>query len=189
MAFRDLAQGFSNWSKSRKGQRKGKRVGFPKFKSKSTTMRFAYSTAFTAPTAGDPYGLKLPRIGRVHCMENVHERVSGARLIRITVSRRAGRWYASLTVERESAPASVSEPKRGAVGVDLGVKHLATLSDGTVIPNPRALDTRLKALRNAQRALSRKTKGSARREKAKEHVACTLAWRTCEQMRLTRPQP
>ena len=170
-ALRDLAQGLSNWSKSRKGQRKGKRVGFPKFKSKSTTMRFAYSTAFTAPTAGDPYGLKLPRIGRVHCMENVYERVSGARLIRITVSRRAGHWYASLTVERESAPASVSEPKRGAVGVDLGVKHLATLSDGTVIPNPRALDTRLKALRNAQRALSRKTKGSARREKAKEHVA------------------
>ena len=171
MAFRDLAQGFSNWSKSRKGQRKGKRVGFPKFKSKSTTMRFAYSTAFTAPTAGDPYGLKLPSIGRVHCMENVHERVSGARLIRITVSRRAGHWYASLTVERESAPASVSEPKRGAVGVDLGVKHLATLSDGTVIPNPRALDTRLKALRKAQRALSRKTKGGARRGKAKEHVA------------------
>lgn len=60
MAFRDLAQGFSNWSKSRKGQRKGKRVGFPKFKSKNTTMRFAYSTGFTTPTASDPYGLKLP---------------------------------------------------------------------------------------------------------------------------------
>ena len=96
-------------------------------------MRFAYSTGFTAPTASDPYGLKLPRIGRAHCMENVHERISGARLIRITVSRRAGCWYASLTVERESAaPASVSAPKRGAVGVDLGVKNLATLSDGTV---------------------------------------------------------
>ena len=51
MALRDLAQGLSNWSKSRKGQRIGERVGFPKFKSKNTTMRFAYSTAFTAPTA------------------------------------------------------------------------------------------------------------------------------------------
>ena len=170
--LRSLAQGLSNWSKSRKGQRKGKRVGFPKFKSKSTTMRFAYSTAFTAPTVRDPYGLKLPRIGRVHCMENVHERIAGARLIRITVSRRAGNWYASLTVERESAaPASVSAPKRGAVGVDLGVKNLATLSDGTVIPNPRALGTRLKALRKAQQALSRKVKGSIRRERAKKHVA------------------
>ena len=168
-ALRDLAQGLSNWSKSRKGQRKGKRVGFPKFKSKNTTMRFAYSTAFTAPTASDPYGLKLSRIGRVHCMENVHERISGARLIRITVSRRAGCWYASLTVERE--PIAKPAPRGGVVGVDLGVKNLATLSDGVVFPNPRALGTRLRALRKAQQALSRKVKGSARREKAKERVA------------------
>ena len=169
MGLRGLAQGLSNWSQSRKGQRKGRRVGFPKFKSKNTTMRFAYSTAFTAPTAGDPYGLKLPRIGRVHCMENVYERVNGACLIRITVSRRAGNWYASLTVERE--PTAKPAPKGGVVGVDLGVKHLATLSDGTVIPNPRALGARLKALRKAQKALSRKVVGSARREKAKVRVA------------------
>ena len=105
-------------------------------------------------------------------MENIHERVNGARLIRITVSRRAGCWYASLTVEREpAASASVSAPKGGAVGVDLGVKNLATLSDGTVIHNPRALDTGMRALRKAQQALSRKVKGSARREKARERVA------------------
>lgn len=173
MGLRSLAQGLSNWSRSRKGQRKGKRVGFPKFKSKNTVARFAYSTGFTAPTENDPYGLKLPRIGRVHCMENVHERVNGAHLIRITVSRRAGCWYASLTVERESATASAptSSPKRGAVGVDLGVKNIATLSDGTVIPNPRALGTRLKVLRKAQQSLSRKVVGSARRERAKERVA------------------
>ena len=65
MGLYGLARGLSNWVKSRKGQRKGRRVGFPKFKSKNTTMRFAYSTGFTAPTASDPYGLKLPRIGRV----------------------------------------------------------------------------------------------------------------------------
>ena len=170
MGLRSLAQGFSNWSKSRKGKRKGRRVGFPKFKSKNTTMRFAYSTGFTAPKSSDPYGLKLPRIGRVHCMENVHKRMAGARLVRITVSRRAGRWYASLTVEREPA-ASTTAPKLGAVGVDLGVKSLATLSDGTVIPNPRALNKKLRALRKAQKALSRKIKGSVRREKAKERVA------------------
>ena len=172
MALRSLAQGFSNWSKSSNGQRKGRRVGFPRFKSKNTTMRFAYSTGFTAPKSSDPYGLKLPCIGRVHCMENVYSRVAGARLVRISVSRHAGRWYASLTVEREpAAPVSVSAPKGGVVGVDLGVKNLATLSDGTVIPNPRALGARLKALRKAQQALSRKVMGSVRREKAKERVA------------------
>lgn len=171
MALYDLAQALSNWSKSRKGQRKGRRVGFPRFKSKNTAMRFAYSTAFTAPTASDPYGLKLPRIGRVHCMENVYKRVDGARLVRVSVSYRAGCWYASLTVEREQPSSPTHTRKRGAVGVDLGIKHLATLSDGTVIPNPRTLDARLKALRKAQQALSRKTKGSARRGKAKERVA------------------
>ena len=171
MALHDLAQGLSNWSKSRKGQRKGRRVGFPRFKSKSTVMRFAYSTCFTAPTASDPYGLKLSRIGRVHCMENVYKRVNGARLVRVSVSYRAGCWYASLTVEREQPSSPTHTRKRGAVGVDLGIKHLATLSDGTVIPNPRALDARLKALRKAQQTLSRKTKGSARRGKAKERVA------------------
>ena len=169
MALRSLAQGFSNWSKSRKGQRKGKRVGFPKFKSKNGVARFAYSTGFTAPTASDPYGLKLPRIGRVHCMENVYKRLTGARLIRITVSRHAGRWYASLTVEREPRPSNT--PRGSTVGVDLGVKNLATLSDGTVIPNPRALNRGMRALRKAQQALSRKVKGSARQEKARERVA------------------
>lgn len=169
MALHGLARGLSNWSKSRKGQRKGRRVGFPRFKSKNTVAKFAYSTGFTAPKASDPYGLKLPRIGRVHCMENVYKRISGARLVRITVSRRAGRWYASLTVERE--PSVTTVPKGGAVGVDLGVKNLATLSDGTVIPNPRALGARLRALRKAQQALSRKVMGSARRERAKGRVA------------------
>ena len=171
MALHDLAQALSNWSKSRRGKRKGKRVGFPRFKSKNAVMRFAYSTGFTAPTASDPYGLKLPRIGRVHCMENVYKRVNGAHLVRVSVSYRAGCWYASLTVEREHPSSPTRTRKRGAVGVDLGVKHLATLSDGTVIPNPRALDARLKALRKAQQALSRKTMGSVRRRKAKERVA------------------
>ena len=167
--LRDLAQGLSNWSKSRKGERKGKRVGFPKFKSKNNVARFAYSTDFTAPISGDHYGLKLPRIGRVHCMENVHRRVAGARVVRVSVSRRAGHWYASLTVERE--PKATTAPKRGAAGVDLGVKNLATLSDGNVIPNPRALNRGMRALRKAQQALSRKVMGSARREKARERVA------------------
>lgn len=90
MGLRSLAQGFSNWSKSRKGQRKGKRVGFPKFKSKNNVARFAYSTNFTAPTASDPYGLRLSCIGRVHCMENVYERVADASLPASAAGERTG---------------------------------------------------------------------------------------------------
>ena len=166
-----LAKGLSNWAKSRKGARKGHRVGFPKFKAKDcATPRFAYTTGSFGPIEGDPKAMKLPRIGRVHCMENVTERVGGARVLRMTVSQRAGRWYASLTVEREE-PAVRRAPKGGAVGIDLGVKTLATLSDGTVIANPRCLAAGERKLKRAQKALSRKVKGSNRRAKARAKVA------------------
>ena len=171
--LRSLASALSNWSKSRKGDRKGRKVGFPKFKSKAGSVpRFAYTTGFKL-IDGDPKALKLPRIGRVHCMENVAERVGDAKVKRMTISQRAGRWYASLTVERDDKPV-MKPPKGGAVGVDLGVKNLATLSDGTVVENPRYLkksERKLKKAQRAQQALSRKTKGSNRRAKAAAKVA------------------
>ena len=166
-----LAKGLSNWSKSRKGDRKGRRVGFPKFKSKSkTTPRFAYTAGGFGLIEGDPKTLRLPKIGRVHCMENVANRVGDGRVLRMTISQHAGRWYASLTVERDDKPVT-NPPKGGAVGVDLGVKNLATLSDGTVVENPRYLRKSERKLKKAQQALGRKVKGSNRRAKAKAKVA------------------
>ena len=169
--LRSLASALSNWSKSRRGERRGRKVGFPKFKAKSKAApRFAYTTGAFGLIQGDPKALRLPKIGRVHCMENVTERVGGARVLRMTVSRWAGRWYASLTVEREE-PAVREAPRGGAVGIDLGVKTLATLSDGTVIENPRALRKSERRLKRAQKALSRKAMGSNRRAKARAKVA------------------
>lgn len=172
--LRWLADGLSNWAKSRKGKRKGRRVGFPKFKAKDReTPRFAYAISGLRTGAlieGDPKALWLPRIGRVHCFENVTARVDGAKVLSIAISRRAGRWYAALTVERDDQ-AVKKIPKGGAVGVDLGIKALATLSDGTVIPNPHTLVTDEQRLKRAQKALSRKAKGSKRRAKARERVA------------------
>lgn len=166
-----LANALSNWVKSRKGARKGRRVGFPKFKAKDrATPRFAYTTGGFGLIQGDPKALRLPRIGRVHCLEDVTARVGDARVLRMTVSQRAGRWYAALTVERDDK--LVTKPLRGgAVGVDLGVKTLATLSDGTVIENLRALAASERRLKKAQKALSRKVKGSNRRTKARAKVA------------------
>ena len=60
MGLRSLARGLSNWARSRKGRRKGRRVGFPRFKSESNVAKFAYSTGFTAPKDSGPYGLRLP---------------------------------------------------------------------------------------------------------------------------------
>ena len=168
--LRSLASALTNWSKSRRGARKGRKVGFPKFKAKDrATPRFAYTTDFRL-IEGDPKALRLPKVGRVHCMEDVAERVGGARVLRVTVSRRAGRWYAALTVERDDKPVT-KPPRGGAVGIDLGVKTLATLSDGTVIENPRCLAASERRLKRAQKALSRKTRGSKRRAKARAKVA------------------
>ena len=170
-ALESLAKALSNWSKSRKGDRKGRKVGFPKFKAKGrATPKFTYGTGSFGLIKDDPKALKLPRIGRVHCMENVAKRVGEAKVKRMTVSQRAGRWYASLTVERADKPAT-NPPKGGDVGVDLGVKTFAALSDGTVIENPRYLRKSERKLKRAQQALSRKTKCSNRRAKARAKVA------------------
>ena len=166
-----LADALRNFSRSRKGQRKGRRMGFPRFKSKDRAVPgFAYTTGSFGLIDCDPHALRLPRIGRVHCMEDVSRRVDGARVLRMSVSKRGGRWQASLTVERADLPVP-SPPKGGSVGIDLGVKELATLSDGTVIHNPHALKSNLRRLKKAQRSLSRKRKGSNRRRKARAQVA------------------
>ena len=73
-------------------------------------------------------------------------------------------------VERADLPVP-SPPKGGSVGIDLGVKELATLSDGTIIHNPHALKSNLGRLKKAQRNLSRKRKGSNRRREARTRVA------------------
>lgn len=103
-------------------------------------------------------------------MEDVSARVGDARVLRMTISQRAGRWFASLTVEREDNPITRAS-KGSSVGVDLGVKSLATLSDGTVMENPRHLKKSEQKLKRAQKALSRKMSGSNRRAKAKTKVA------------------
>ena len=79
-----LADALRNFSKSRKGRRKGRRMGFPRFKSKDKAVpRFAYTTGSFGLIDCDPHALRLPKIGRVHCMENVSKRVNGAKVLRI----------------------------------------------------------------------------------------------------------
>ena len=75
----------------------------------------------------------------------------------------------SVTVEENLA--DPSPIKGSSVGVDLGVKTLATLSDGTTFANPRALGRRLRKLKRLSKSLSRKKKGSKNREKAKLRLA------------------
>ena len=166
-----LARALDGFTKSRKGARRGARVGFPQFKSRARA-RASYS--YTTGTMGvaDDRGVLLPRLGRVHTVENIAARVGDAKVKRITVSRSAGRWFASLTVERESARPMRRTPKRGSVtGVDLGVKALATLSTGEQIQNPKHLDHASRKLRKAARSFARTQKGSNGRRKVADRLA------------------
>lgn len=168
-AFESLAAALRNFFDAKTGRRKGRRMGWPKYRSKRRgTPRFAYTTGSFGLVEGDSKRLKLPRVGRVHCMEDIARRVGDAKVVRMSVSKRAGRWYASLTVERD-APTVPVTPK-GGVGVDLGVKTLATLSDGTMAPNPRHMNNSLRRLAHAQRTLSRREQGSKRWQKAETRV-------------------
>ena len=74
----------------------------------------------------------------------------------------------SVQVEQAREAPTTSGP---IVGVDLGVKTLATLSDGTVLPNPRHLKRRLKKLKRLQKAVTRKQKGSNNRQQAARTLA------------------
>jgi putative transposase len=80
-----------------------------------------------------------------------------------------GRWYVTFTVDTD-APGPLPETGR-AVGVDLGVRDFAVISDGQRFPNPRHLERKARNLARYQRRMARRQKGSANRAKAAAKVA------------------
>jgi putative transposase len=87
-----------------------------------------------------------------------------------SIRRVASHWYVSITVDVFDPPMPPAE-NQGAVGVDLGVTTLATLSTGEMFDGPKALRALVARLRKLSRAMSRKTKGSCNRAKAKLKLA------------------
>lgn len=82
-----LADALKNFSKSRKGRRKGRRMGFPRFKSKDKAVPgFTYTTGSFGFIDCDPHALRLPKIGRVRCMEDVSKRANGAKVLRMIMA-------------------------------------------------------------------------------------------------------
>ncbi|AHJ29577.1 IS607 family transposase [Nodularia spumigena] len=86
----------------------------------------------------------------------------------ITISRTADSWFIAFAYEQEHEP---TLKKYEVVGVDIGVKELATLSTGVVFPNPKHYKTNLRKLKRLSRKLARKIKGSNNRYKAKITLA------------------
>ncbi len=93
------------------------------------------------------------------------------KIMSATVSRVADQWFVSLTVDTPEPSTSNHVENQGAVGVDLGISVLATLSTGQSIPSPKAHKSLLCRLKRLSRGLSRKVKGSSNRHKAKLKLA------------------
>ncbi len=159
-----FAHFFRRWKLKQAGQYKGK-LGFPKPKSKKQGLG---SFRLTGSIAVYPDAIQLPRLGRLRLKEKGYLPVAGVKVLSATVSEQAGHWYVSVQVEQEQAIPVNTGP---VVGVDLGVKSLATFSDGIVIPNPRHLKRRLKQLKRLHRVVSRRTKGGKNRKKAARKLA------------------
>ena len=160
-ALRDLHRAFQNFYR---GLKTGKKVGFPRFKRKGIRDSFR----LTGIIKFHERAIQLPRLGKIRLKEKRKIYYRG-RILSATVRRRATKWFVSVSVEEDILnPVSNTGT---AVGVDLGVNTLATLSDGTTFANPHALRKRLRKLRKLSKSLSQKQKGSKNREKAKQRLA------------------
>ena len=167
-ALRNLDSAFSHffrrWRLKQEGKLKGK-LGYPKFKSKKKGLG---SFRLTGTIVVFPKAIQVPRLGRLRLKEKNYLPTKDVKILSATVSEQAGHWYLSIQVEQERA---VPENNGPSVGVDLGVKALATFSDGTVIANPRHLKRRLKQIKRLHRMVSRRTKGGKNRKKAARKLA------------------
>jgi putative transposase len=141
------------------------RAQYPKFKRKGSAGSLRFQGAGTGWKRGI---LSLPKLGVLKLAESLPN-VNRPDLVTLALDA-AGRYFVSFCAEVEKAPPSFSY-WAPAVGVDLGLKHLATLSTGEKIDNPKHYQARLRYLRQQQRCLARRQKGSRRREKQKLRVA------------------
>ncbi|WP_149258684.1 RNA-guided endonuclease TnpB family protein [Actinomadura sp. K4S16] len=166
-ALADLNAAYRNFFASISGQRKGRKVAPPRFRSRKDnrqSIRFTRNSRFKVLDNGR---LRLPKIGevRVRWSRPLPSDPSSVTVIWDA----AGRHFASFVVDtgpQEPLPSSDHE-----VGIDLGLTHFAVLSDGTKVTAPRFLRRAARKLKRLQRALSRKQKGSNRRGKAVVKVA------------------
>jgi len=161
-ALRNLDNAFAHFFRRAQLKQQGKlrgKLGYPRRKSKKRGLG---SFRLTGAIVVFPDAVQLPRLGRLRLKERSYL-PADAKILSATVTEQAGHWYVSLLVEQEHM---VPENTGPVVGVDLGLKRLATLSDGHVEENPRHLKRRLKKLKRLQRAVTRKVKGCQNRKKA-----------------------
>lgn len=167
-----LARGLRGFMESRRGGRRGRRVGFPRYRKRGGRDACRFTTG--AIRIDDERHLVLPRLGRLKTSESTQALLrllstGRARILSATVSREAKRWFCSFTVEVERQ--AQANQHRDLLGVDLGLEHFASFSDGSTVDGPRLLRQQLRKLRRLGRAHSRKQKGSRNRRRSAGRLA------------------
>jgi putative transposase len=158
-SLRDLDNAYKKFFKEHKG--------FPNFKSKKTN-RHSYQSKCSNGNIGY-FGkyIKLPKLGMVKTKNKL---VPQGKIVNATVSQEpSGKYYVSLCCVDVAMPEFSKTGKN--IGIDLGIKDFCVASDGMVEANPKYLKKSLAKLAKLQKRLSRKTKGSSNRNKARIKLA------------------
>jgi putative transposase len=158
-AFMDVTAAFTNFFEGRKA---GRKIGFPKFKSKKRSRQSFY-LANDKFTVGDHW-IDVPKLGRVNMAEKL--RFQG-KIMSARISKSASWWFVSITVEMPDEMVFTTNPP---VGVDVGLNRLATLSDGRRYENQRPLVHQLKQLRRLNKQLARRIRGGKNWLKTKDKL-------------------
>jgi putative transposase len=177
-ALRNLDAAFAHFFRRCALKRAGTLTGRLGYPQRTTKKRGLGSFRLTGSIVVFPAAIQLPRLGRLRVKERGYLPTTGVQVLSATVSEQAGHWYVSVQVVQEQTVPVTTGP---VVGVDLGVKTLATCSDGTVFPNPKPLTRRLKKIKRLHRAVTRKPKGSHNRKKAARQLG--KAYRTVSNQR------
>jgi putative transposase len=177
-AFRDLDRALREFIKSRKGERGGRRIGFPRYKKRGKCRDSFRLAGDRVHCCGKT--VILTRIGAVATHEPTRKLArrldnGTARILSATVSRTAQRWFVSFTVEVDRATPERHARPGSAIGIDLGVTVLLTGVDDTgnviSVAGLKPLHASLRKLRRASRVHSRKELGSANRRKSAARLA------------------
>jgi putative transposase len=140
-----------------------KRASFPKFKKKGCRDSFRFPQGFKIEQQNNR--IFLPKLGWIRYRNS--RKILGTTK-NITISQKAGKWYASVQTEREVEPAV--HPSISMVGVDVGIAKFATLSDGQVFEAVNSFKQKQVKLAKYQRDLSRKVKFSNNWKKQKNKI-------------------
>jgi putative transposase len=177
---RGATDAYWRWQKSRAGQIKGRTVGFPRFKKRGRDRdRFSFTTGVMR-LESDRRHLTLPVLGTIRTHENTRriERLIAldrAKILGITVSRQGERIIAAVRVSVARPQQTTVTPPDSVVGVDVGVRRLATVATASEVigelANPHALEHRLQELRRLQRQRSRRTRGSRQYRETSTKIA------------------